>query len=430
MALIRDCVTAALGRSMHGLALASKLNSRLISRSYKAVEVVTESIQEITNKTNSLIQTVQSLANTVPFYSELLMVSECLLEAESIVGAISHQYEVIVHDLVNAALGRVDSELLPIPYLHDALAIAVRDHGLSPIFDWGEIEFYYPLMHAFLTHVSIVIAIPMKSQDHFSLWHLVPFPFLLNGTVLQLSTNVSPELIMVDSQSTYIATTDYSAMSQCKQLFVNIYVCPAYPFVFQPISESQCELSLIQSDADPVLRHCKFEPVHVRTVYHVHMLTSQYFYFPNSTEISLSCKSRPSYVKVSGYYTVPDHCEVRASQIVIYPNRQHLTFSANLSSMMQPIVPSFNLSTVNLTVVSTKLELIHYLNDSDISSILYRPLPFYLEPTVIVPTVISPFALLVVLCCVCYCICRCRRGYMFIPFRASSQDPEKATQTA
>ena len=109
----------------------------------------------------------------------------------------------------------------------------------------------------------------------------------------------------------------------------------------------------------------------------------------------------------------------------------YLTFSANLSSIMKPIVLFFNLSTVNLTVVSQKLELITYLNDFDVSSILYRPLPFYLEPTVIVLTVISPFVLIVVLCCVCYCICRCRAGYALpIPIRTSFRDPEKATQTA
>ena len=195
----------------------------------------------------------------------------------------------------------------------------------------------------------------MKSRGHFSLWQIVPFPFLLNGTVLQLSPDMSSELVMLSQDDTYLSLTTYNVLSQCKTSFYNFYVCPAYPFVFRPVREERCALSLIQSHDDVSLRLCHFEPVSHRLVYHVHLLANQYFYFPNSTEVSLSCLSRPSFVRVLGYYTVADHCEVRTSHFVTFPNRQHLTLTANLSTVMSPIIPPFNLSAVNLTVVSEKL---------------------------------------------------------------------------
>ena len=419
-----------LGKKLHELALASKINGRLISQSYEAITFITSSVQEVINKTNNLINVVNKFSETFPYVTELFLISECLLESESIMDDIADQVQVIIKDLVNAALGRVDSDLLPLPHLEDALAMATRDHHLSPIFDMGEIEFYYPLIHSFLTHVSIVVTIPMRSRDHFSLWQVVPFPFVSQGNILQLSTAQAAELVMLSEDSTYLASTSYDTLSHCKASFYNFFVCPAYPFVFQPVTDVECTHSLIRSNDDNILQWCKFEPVILRSVYHVHLLTTQYFYFPNATEVSLSCKARPSYVKVAGYYSVADHCEVRTSDLVTFPNRQHLTFATNLSSVMNPITRAFNLSSVNVTVVSEKLQLITYLNDSDVSNILYRPLPFYLEPTVIVPTVMSPFVLVVLLGCVCYCICRFRARYAFpLTLPASRDCTAKASQT-
>ena len=414
-----------MGKRMHSLTLSAKINGRLISKSYKAISMVASSIDSITNTTNSLIANVNSLVQSVPFVTELLLISERLEEIEYSVSVLLDNFKVVIRDLNNAALGRVDSEMLPVNHLQDAVNTAIHDLHLIPLFTMREIEFYYPLIQSFLTHISIIITIPMKSQDQFSLWRLLPFPFMVNDTLLQV--DLDHDLLLVSSDSSHVARSSLDVLSQCKSSFYNFYICAAFHFVFLPASEAPCDLSLIQSKPKEAIKHCHFTHSNPSSVYHVHLLANQYFYFPRSTEIALSCKTRPSYVQVHGYYSVSDHCEVRANKLITFPNRQHLTLASNLSSTLTPIIPAFNLSFTNLTVYSEKLKLLGFLNKSDIQSVLHNPLPMYLEPVVMVPSILSPFVFFVLICGICFCICRLKSKYTIpLPLQASHTQASQA----
>ena len=188
---------------------------------------------------------------------------------------------------MNTGLNRIGSKLLPVEHLHSALDIASIKHGLIPIFESSDVEFYYPLLEATLTHTSIIVHIPMKSLSHFNIWKLIPFPFLVNNSLLVIENR--KEVILLSDDKKYIGIGDSDILENCKSSYLKLYVCPAYTFVFIPAEEASCELALVNDNVNLAIKACKFTPVNLRSVFHAHMNARQFFYFPNKTDVTFTC---------------------------------------------------------------------------------------------------------------------------------------------
>ena len=193
---------------------------------------------------------------------------------------------------------------------------------------------------------------------------------------------------------------------------MKLYVCPAYDFVFTPAEEASCELSLVNTNVEVVIKKCKFESIEIRSVFHAHMNARQYFYFPNKTDVTLTCDKRPSYLTAFGYYTAPDFCEVRASTLLTLPSRQHLPFTTNLTTGLSEIVNFLNVILGNISIVSDKIKFLSYLNDSSFSTIVNSSLTFYMKPRVFLPsTLITIVLIFLSVCVLAFCLKRVASRY-------------------
>ena len=157
----------------------------------------------------------------------------------------------------------------------------------TPIFKDDDIIHYYPLLTSQLTTDSIVIHVPFQSGVSYNLYHLVPFPFSLNNTILQW-TNTSSYVLASDDFSSYAVTT-MSAFTACRSEHLALYFCPASLFAFAPDTvHGVCELALIR-DEPRALSLYTYSELLPLSFYHISFLDHHYFFMPNTTHMTIQC---------------------------------------------------------------------------------------------------------------------------------------------
>lgn len=103
----------------------------------------------------------------------------------------------IIQNLVDAACGRVTAALFPFTDFRKVWQIGQRKHNLTPLFYVPMLHHYY-MLDAFITEDAIVTHVPFKSLDPVDAFRLVPFPILVNGSVLTLDLPSSVVLTFTD----------------------------------------------------------------------------------------------------------------------------------------------------------------------------------------------------------------------------------------
>ena len=417
----------ALGTHVNNVARAVTQQNRVVTQTYKALDKFKGKMNAIISTTNKLKVVVEALTNTLPTIETLILFSEYLHTSENILHALLSTNDILISDIVDAGLGRVNSKLLPIEHLHDALVIARTQHDLEPIFVHSQIEFYYPLIEATLTGKEILVHIPLKSKEHFTGWQLEPFPLKANNTLLIL--NKQPELIVVSDDFQLVDVTSMATLENCKSTFPHLHVCPAYAFAFEQAGDKLCELTLINSNSSKALGQCIYTPAPDKLVFHVHLQGMQYFYFKTITGVTLICQDKGKHIFADGYYMAPDFCEIRSRPLTTLPTQHHLAFVLNITTELIKIQPLLSVNISNLTIVSDKLNLLSYVNDTEFKDALDYSLPIYLSRPVLMSSFIVPIVLFSVCMCVLYCcLRRVFARYSFIVQKRNVKLARKALQ--
>lgn len=319
-----------------------------------------------------------------------------MLPLEREIATIETETNRLTAHIVDARQGRVTADMLSLDQLNSAFLIAVDKFRLRPFFD--HIENYYPILSTTLTHRAILVHIPFTSGTAFHAWEIIPFP--LQTDTFMVTIDKQHEIMIVSEDYLLLDTANLNTLTKCTKAYLDLYICPAYIFAFTTATDTPCEISLIQTTHNNTVKECSYKLVPHKTVYHANLKGIQYFYFPNTTGITLICLDDIKRVQVQGYYTVPDHCELRSNTLATLPTRQHLAFMANMSSNLHKLtnLPSVNVSTIHVNSDETKL--LTLMNKPTFSEALDMSLPWYVSRGSLASLISVPTVLCFVFACV------------------------------
>ena len=94
---------------------------------------------------NYLGTSMNRILTTMNSMYDFLLLSQALPALENTVNSLLHVNQIIVQNVVDAALGQVTPTLLPVQDFRQALELGEREYGLVPLFDIRGIHHYYPL---------------------------------------------------------------------------------------------------------------------------------------------------------------------------------------------------------------------------------------------------------------------------------------------
>ena len=391
---------SALGEKLSVVTQVVQSQNRLLWKEHAQLERFRSHFNAMVKRSNVLSEKFHKLEDQVATFENIFLLDQYLHGLDSDIKTLRESCSSVIDSLVNAGLSRVNSDLLPLDHLRAAIHFARANFSLTPLFEGSQLEFYYPLLEATLTDSQILVHIPLKSEVTYAAYSVNPFPMRANSSLLSLVTHSDMFLVADDFMT--VSLTTKSLMSECRSSYLHIHVCPAYLFALLPATSAQCELAIVRNTTNLIHKFCTFEPVSTSwPVYHAHVGGGQYFYFKEAASVTLLCEGNSVNLIAEGYYVAPDSCEVRSSAISTLPTKHHLGFETILPTSLVPLSPFLGVYPENLTIVSDRLKVLSYLNDSDV---FVASAPFFFRPHVLYPTVSIPIVLFLVmfgLLCVC-----------------------------
>lgn len=397
-----------LGKRLSAFEHAAFAQNRVVSFQIKTLVKVQDTVNSLRAKLNDATQVINRLIEDtsklerVVFLSELLTVTE--LDVQDYLSAMSK----VLENLVDAALGRASTALIPVAQLREAVMFGKEEYSLIPLFSMDECEFYYPLLETILTNSAILVHIPFKSSHTFTAFRITPFPFPIDNHVLTVSETA--DIVVTSDDLQLVALGNDRILEQCRSTYLHLYVCPAFVFSFLPPTEVRCAVALTHTAADSsdLIEFCSYTPAPDVPIFHVHFAGVQYLYFRNKTQVTLICvngdvkENHVSYVQ--GLFQAPDHCEVSSSLVTTLPNHQHLALLNNLHHSLTPVNVSFYGNISHIKLITPELTLMKALNTSSFEDFVVTNLPLSVSAPVLYPSILTPtFIFLVIVLCVFYC---------------------------
>ncbi len=208
---------------------------------------------------------------------EMALINQALPALESAINSVLHINNLVVQNVVDADRGRVTSSLFPVKDLQRVLMKGEKEHQLTPLFAVHAIHHYCPLLESFLTSDAIVIHVSFKSKDDFDVFHIQPFPFSVNGSVMVMDLPAS--VVLIRKKKSLFATGQFSGLGACKTEHHDLYLCSASLFAFLPLTGGVCEVVLTQTDAYKAVELCPFRHTALRPLFHMRFYGFHYFFF-------------------------------------------------------------------------------------------------------------------------------------------------------
>lgn len=407
--------------------------NRLLELESKQIREVDRCLATVISTVNNVTSVVNVLSTSLDEMTHLTYLLAFVDALNDDVNTFVAETDVVLSNLVDAALGRVTPMLLPLEHLVHAIDIGKERFKLDPMFDSPEAEFYYPLLGSFLTLDSILISIPFRSSLSLNVYHVLPFPFPVNDS-LYVIVDV-PELVLISKDLSVRSSASYDSLGACKSSYLGLYVCPAFLFSFVSVSQDMCEFTLTQTQVREAafLKDCTYSPAPRKEAFHVHASNVNYFFFPNSTHVSLLCYGKRTSVMAQGFYQAPDICEVRSAPIRTLPSRQHSALLLNFTSSFSPISLDFVGNDTDLSLHLPVMEMIEALNVTNMDYFVATNLPMFVRPHVMYSIILVPMVVLFVIAVVGFLALRSlwmRVGLLVRRRRAKLQTSEQGTGTS
>ena len=374
----------------------------MVKLNCKNIERLNQNVHTLFNYTTQL---KGALSEAVVKINELYAfheVSLLLAALETSVMSIMHTNDLILRNVVDASHGRVTSALLPVADLLHVLKLAQRKFSLVPIFTGQDVLHYYPLLSSMLVSDAIVVHIPFRSRKVFNAFHIEPFPFQVNTSILAI--DLPPTLVLVDGS--YYSIADPRDLLECKTEQLGLHFCPASLFTFVPLKDSNvCELSLIRKKASRSLATCPYSHLAPRNYYHKSFMGSHYFFFPAPMAVYVKCGKSEYNTTVSGHFSIPKLCSLTSSKVTTRAETLHKGFVSNVFKNIYTYQVN-NSSISSIRYVTNTLSQLTFHNLSELESAVHDSLPPYLHPQVHYPSFILPLVITLVLLLILYCLLR------------------------
>ena len=410
-----------LQKRYNNLVTAAKSTNKMVELNCKNIDRLNHNVHALLNYTEQLKSALsESFAklNELHVFQE---VSLLLAALETSVTSIVHTNEVVLRNVVDASRGKVTSALLPVKDLLHALTLARAKFSLLPIFAGDDVLHYYPLLSSFLVSDGLVVHVPFRSHKIYTVFHIEPFPFQVNTTILTL--NLLPTLVLKEVDGAHYSVADPRDLLECKTEQIGLYFCPASLFAFAPLTDvNVCELSLIHKAASRSLSLCPYTQLAPAAYFHKSFMGSHYFFFPTSMYVSVKCLRGEYTTTVLGHFSIPKLCSLTSSKVATQAETLHQGFMPNIfKSIYHYNVPVSNISAINY--VTNTVSQLTFNNFSELESAVHDSLPSYLQPHVHYPSFFLPVVITLVLLLVLFCLLR-RLSVLYSFLKARVSLPE------
>ena len=247
---------------------------------------------------------------------------------------------------------------------------------------------------------------------------------MVNESVFEL--DLTPTVVLVTRDFSLYATGPLSDLTSCHTGYQSLFFCSASLFAFLPVSGSHCEVALTRTNAEDALEVCPYRHVAPKPMFHRLFSGFHYFFFMESSFVSVVCPNGSTYREVSGHLAVRAACSLQSAQLKTFPETLHQGLNVSDFSPVYPLTGLTNLSFSRIAYVTNTLSELTFSNVSDFESAVHDSLPAYLTPYVHMPSILFPVVLfLLVAVPVCYYLRRALRLYLSI--RACQRPPEDAS---
>ena len=376
---------------------------------------------------NTLLATsVGKLSSKV---AKLFTVTEILLVLSSVehyLQQLNQRNEIVLRNIVDAALGHVSSSLLSLQDLRYVLAQAEHQYSLIPIFPKEEIVHYYPLLTSIIASESIIISIPFQSTHKYLVYELEPFPMLVNDSIFAL--DMPSSILLTNDDKTMYTRTNVDTLDSCHTAHAGLYFCPASQFAFIPVREAGvCELSMFLINSSRSLDLCPFKEVPRNSFFHETFQGFHYFMFPDPVEVTVRCVEGNTYKRVQGPLRIKKECSLSSLSV---SSISEVTHQGAL-----PVHPEFvqqlNFNVTHIKYVTNQLHRLYLTNVSTFKGAVHANLPDYLQPSTHYPITVTPIIIvLIVMLVLIYIACVMRKSTVLYTFlsRRLKRSPNSEAQ--
>ena len=405
-------------RYNHLLSLAERQN-RAITLHSAHLALLDRRLLEIASYTDTLRSALNKVFASLRHTHAMMELTQAMSALEAAVYSLIATNTNIVAGVVDASQGRVTTSMFPIRDLLQVLDLGKTKFGLTPLFDSKSLQYYYTVLESFLTHDSLVIHVPFRSADDFLVFRIEPFPFLVNDTIFEL--DLTTTVVLINRDVSLYATGPLSDLTSCHTGYQGLFFCSASLFAFLPVSGSHCEVALTRTNAEDALEVCPYRHVAPKPMFHRLFSGFHYFFFMESSFVSVVCPNGSTYREVSGHLAVRAACSLQSAQLKTFPETLHQGLNVSDFSPVYPLTGLTNLSFSRITYVTNTLSELTFSNVSDFESAVQDSLPAYLSPYVHYPSVVTPVVVFVLIALpVCYFLRRALSLYMSIRARAAA----------
>lgn len=274
------------------------------------------------------------IVNSNTLKSNKIQVNQNVLSLSNYLAFLLEQFDILSNAIILASHNIVSPSLLAPSELQGLLNNAKENFGFQLLYDEDDINNYYHVLDCKIVSDSIYLFVPFASAVSFQLYNLVPFPTLLNNSIV-VELDISNSYVMVDEEFDLLSISSRNYFTEyCIAVASQDYLCPANKFHFYPSSKFDCLLHVATQAR--ISQTCNYRTVNNKTIAIHHSPPFNYFFSKTELKLTLTCGGgRPTLESLKGNFALHEDCGVSAPNVLkIFPSHSQ-TADAN------PSIPHF-----------------------------------------------------------------------------------------
>ena len=233
--------------------------------------------------------------------------------------------------LNQAVLGNIQQSLIS---PHD-LRVVIRKLHLTqikaPLFPVHNTTLFYATLKGYMTREGLVIIIPLRPKEKFTIYEIHPFPQRLNNSN-SLVTLHATSVVLFSIRTRTVITPHMPLGNTCSTPAEDIFVCRK-PTWNRDRNTKSCERSLV-SNMDDIHKKCKFDPHSTSNVpFFLPTRHATLIYFYDPTPVSIICEKPKPLVILKGQFALPHECSMQTLHLNLPATHTYRTsFTKNVTT--------------------------------------------------------------------------------------------------
>ena len=266
------------------------------------------------------------------------MSNSIMLSLSTYLSFLLEQYDTLTTAIVLASHNIVGPTLLTPSELQKVLDQARDSFNFNPLYETSDLDKYYHVLDVKIVGGNMFVFVPFASAAAFQLYHLVPFPTLLNNSIVA-ELDIEDLYILIDENFEFIAIANHEYFKEsCFAIASQDYLCHATSFHFYPAAKFDCLLNLATQSR--VSHTCNFRKTPNKTMDIHHSPPYNYFFLLYELKLTLTCGGDPNLVMAKGNFVIHESCGVSAPNVLkIFPSRsQTVDAKAPIGHYKKPVI--------------------------------------------------------------------------------------------